>query len=257
MHRRMLSASSRQERGFTLIEMTVVIAIVGLLLGTLLTPLATQLRASQIKTTDRDLGDVREALLGFAMANGRLPCPDTDADGAENGGGAAACANAEGSLPYATLGVPPSDPWGQRYRYRVTAEFARTAVPGATCAAGDNQLGICDTGDITVSTRIATDKSLQTYSAGSVAVVLSHGPNGLGGTRLEDGVALTGATANTDEAENTNGDGTFIVRNTTTTTSGCNDDAALGGPLCEFDDRVIWLAPSLLFNRLVTAGVLP
>ncbi len=37
--------------------------------------------------TDRAMAEIREALLGYAMINRRLPCPDTDMDGSQNGGG--------------------------------------------------------------------------------------------------------------------------------------------------------------------------
>jgi type II secretory pathway pseudopilin PulG len=245
----------RRMLGFTLIEIAFVIAIIGLLLGALLTPLATQVRISKVKATDRALAEVREALLGFAVTNGRLPCPDTGTDGVEDGGGGVACAALSGSLAYASLGVEPLDSWGRRFTYRVTAEFARSPLPGSTCALADDRLGLCDTGDITINSRIVQTKAIQAYSTASVAVVVSHGPNGLGGSDFA-GNLLVVAAAGTDEAENTNADATFVSRVSTPIVAACSETVA-GTPLCEFDDRVTWIAPSLLFNRLVTAGILP
>ena len=66
-------------RGFTLIELAVVIAIVALLLGALLVPLATQIQGRNVKETRESLAEIKEALMGYAMTQGRLPCPDTDA----------------------------------------------------------------------------------------------------------------------------------------------------------------------------------
>lgn len=247
--------------GFTLIEVAVVIAIIGLLLGALLVPLATQVQATKIKATDKSLEEIREALLGFAITNGRLPCPDTGTDGIEDGGGAAVCNNQQGTLPYASLGVAPLDAWGRRYTYRVTAEFTRNPVPGSVCVAvpPDNRLGLCDVGDITISGRVTdpnvNDKVERNLGVASAAVVVSHGPNGLGGSDL-NGVAMAAVAAGTDEAENANADAVFQFRSVSPPQGACSE-TDVAQPFCEFDDRVIWLSPNVLFNRLVTAGVLP
>ncbi|MGH8639977.1 MAG: type II secretion system protein, partial [Burkholderiales bacterium] len=117
------------QRGFTLIELAVVIAVVGLLLGSLMVPLATQVEARQIGEARRILQDAREALNGFAIANGRLPCPASSvSNGVESPVGGGACTNAhDGFLPAATLGIMPADQegfaidsWGNRIRYAVT-----------------------------------------------------------------------------------------------------------------------------------------
>ena len=74
--------------GFTLVELAVVIAIIALLLGALLVPLATQHQLRKNKEAERELREIKEALIGFAIANGRLPWPDIDflPDGLENVG---------------------------------------------------------------------------------------------------------------------------------------------------------------------------
>ena len=245
--------------GFTLVEVAVVIAIIGLLLGALLVPLATQVQATKIKATDKSLEEIREALLGFAISNGRLPCPDTGTDGIEDGGGAAACANQQGVLPFATVGVAPLDAWGRRYTYRVTAEFTRNPVPGSVCVATDSRLGLCDLGDIMISGRVTdptiNDKVERKLGVASAAIVLSHGPNGFGSTDL-NGVAMAAVVAGTDEAENADGDALYQSRSITPAQAACSE-TNVTQPFCEFDDRMIWLSPNVLFNRLVTAGVLP
>src|SRR5690606_31917220 len=111
-------------RGFTLIELAVSLMIIALVLGMLVVPLGTQLDQQRIAETQKQLDYVREALLGFAIANGRLPCPAVGATptgtagaGLENRTGGA-CVGAgtsmQGVLPWATLGVPESDAWGRR-----------------------------------------------------------------------------------------------------------------------------------------------
>lgn len=62
-------------RGFTLVELAVVIAVIALLLGSILVPLTTQVAQRNISQTRRELEEIREALIGFAMVNRYLPCP--------------------------------------------------------------------------------------------------------------------------------------------------------------------------------------
>ena len=61
--------------GFTLIEMAVVVAVIALLLGGIIVPLAAQVEERRISEMQRLLDETREALAGFAVTNGRLPCP--------------------------------------------------------------------------------------------------------------------------------------------------------------------------------------
>lgn len=83
-----LNRPGASSEGFTIMELTVVLVIIGLLLGGLLVPLSTQRDIDYSKATDKSLADIREALIGFAVINGRLPCPadPTLASGVANAG---------------------------------------------------------------------------------------------------------------------------------------------------------------------------
>jgi prepilin-type N-terminal cleavage/methylation domain len=61
--------------GFTLAELAVVLVIVALLIGGLLIPLSTQIDIRNVADTRRALTEIREAMLGYLVVNGRLPCP--------------------------------------------------------------------------------------------------------------------------------------------------------------------------------------
>ena len=272
-------------RGFTLVELAVVIAIVALLLGALLVPLATQIQGRNIKETRRSLAEIKEALTGFAMTQGRLPCPDTDPvpDGFEND--VPPCGvwpqSTEGFLPYLDLGVPATDAWGRVFRYAVASEFTKPTIPGAPPATG--QLDLNDTsspfGLIIVDTRGdnpglgggGESKEIIGLTTRSPAVVLSVGPNGFGGTWLDSAGTLPAPTATTDERTNVDSMPanfpippivaappwrTFIRRHHTPAVAGCSDTVE-AQPFCEYDDLVIWLSAPVLFNRLVEARQLP
>lgn len=241
----------KNSRGFTLIEMAVALVVIALLLGSILVPLATQVEQRQIGDTQKILEEIKESLVGFALAHGYLPCPDKTAggstppndvanDGNEDFNADGTCITAEGNVPWATLGVPGTDPWGNRFRYRVDTDFARRP-PGTT-------FNLATGADLRVCTTAACTASLtsSTTGNGAAAVILSHGRNGLGAIHSLTNAANP-APASADELENANGNASFVSRVVT----------AAGSTAGEFDDIVSWLSKYTLFNRMVAAGKLP
>lgn len=247
---------SPRQRGFTLLEMAITLAIVGFLLGGLMMTLGAQQDVSRVQETRRLLTQAREALYGFAMQNGRLPCPaapgaastglERTANATANGCGGAG--SMHGTLPWATLGLPEGDAWGRRFTYSVTPRFARTvqAYPlnqygcliDPTAAPTQAAFALCSRGDYSVQRTGAGGAFLIQAPAGAVAVIVSHGPNGAGG-RMTGGSAAVAATG--DELENADADVLFF------------DDSEREG----YDDLVEWVVPSILMNRMVQAGRLP
>lgn len=225
-----------------------VLMIVGLLLGGMMIPLSAVMENRGISETKKTLEDAREALVGFAVINGRLPCPASSAsNGTEkfvSGGSAATggCANFNnGYLPAATLGITPTDTsgfavdaWGNRIRYAVTSwssnAFTKTngmKSVGISTLAPD--LLVCSTASAN-STSCSVSNS--TLASGVPIIIFSTG-------------AKSGA--GTDENENADNDKVFVSHSTT------SSSAANGA----FDDLVIWLSPNVLINRLIQAGQLP
>ena len=114
--------------GFTILEMAIVMAIMGLLAGALV-PLAKSVYESR-KAADIDsrLKQAKEVLIAWYRANGYLPCPDMTGAIDAIGDGTGDCSAGGGSilsgkLPYADLSFPPNDSTGRPIRYVVMRQF--------------------------------------------------------------------------------------------------------------------------------------
>lgn len=90
----------KRQRGFSFLELSFVLIVLGLIAGLMAQVVPAMRRASATAETVRNLTNVEFSLQSFAAIHGRLPCADTDDDGFEN---ASPCA-VIGKLPYATLG---------------------------------------------------------------------------------------------------------------------------------------------------------
>ncbi|QBE66677.1 type II secretion system protein [Pseudoduganella lutea] len=236
------NTSFRAPRGFTLVEISIVLVVVGLLIGGLITPLSTQLDQRRVTDTQRAMEDAREALVGFAVRNGHLPCPAISAaNGLEDRDGDR-CRNERraGFLPWATLGMPKLDSWGRVYLYSVSPDFADSVA----------RFRLATPRDITVATRDAAGNVVAATAPNDIpAVIVSTGKNGYGGFSDLGVRALDAGAGNVDEKVNMNAAGTaYIAR-------GASDNAAAPGGA--YDDLVVWLSPNILFNRMVAAGRLP
>lgn len=224
-------------------EMAVVLAIVTLVLGSLLVPLTMQTEQRQYSQVEKTFDEVMDALMGYALINGYLPCPDTNNDGVENRTGGV-CTTitgvfAAGTIPYSDLGLQNArwDPWGNRYRYQVYASFASSAAPFTLATATTNGVRVCAT---------ASTCATSFYTQAGIVMLVSHGKNGLGGTNATNNTAMAAATS-ADEVENTDGDRDFVWRPRT----------EVGTTAGEFDDALRWMNAFPLFNRMVQAGKLP
>ena len=242
--RRTLTDMKKHAKGFTLVEMAIVLVIIGLLLGGLLMPLSTQIENTRRNDTEKSLEALKQAVIGFALVNGRLPCPDK-ADGGEQGPandgqedrnpGTGVCVSVEGNLPWVTLGTVELDSWGNRYRYRVTGSFA-DGIDGTGCGTATPGVSfeLCSVGDMTIVNEVGG----RNVATNIPAIILSVGKNGLN------------AVSN-NEIENTNTDSVFVDHIYT-------DNAdPLTNPQGVIDDLIVWVSPNILFNRMVAAGRLP
>lgn len=239
---------NRLFRGFTLVEMALVVAIVGLLLTGAIFTLSAQNQASRQRETEKQLLDIQEALLGFAIANGRLPRPALSATNGAERGACATDAECTGLLPWQTLGVGISDPFGKRYRYSVTPAYA-----GDT--SGVTVISLDVTANRTVQTRDSTGALVYVVGSASCsaaaqcapAVILSHGPLQYGFSSANGTPVGNSSATNVDENTNATSNTIYIQRPP-------SDNTGVNGG--EFDDVVVWLPLPTLGNRLAQAGKL-
>jgi len=278
--------SPERSRGFTLVEIAIAVFIIALLLGSILVPLSTQVENRNIDTTQRILDQARDALIGYAAATGRFPCPASDTSNGQElffspGGsatnglchtsvtGAAGTNVYIGFLPAATLGFTPVDAngfavdaWGltqNRIRYAVsfqtvnsTSNCTATAIPRPfTTTNGMRSASmLCIVGTPTplalLSVCNTAAGSTPTACASAAATLTS---NAIAVVWSLGANAATSGGVSADEAENSEaftGGDRVLVMRVKSNV-----------PASEFDDIVTWISPPVLFNRLIAAGQLP
>ena len=97
----MKTTTFRRQGGFSFLELSFVLIVLGMVAGLLAQVVPAMRRASATAETVRNLTNVEFSLESFAAINGRLPCADTNDDGLEN---ATPTCEVVGKLPYVTLG---------------------------------------------------------------------------------------------------------------------------------------------------------
>ncbi len=233
------------QKGFSLIELAVVLVIIGTLIGSFIGTLGSRIDTSRRNDTRDQLEEIKIALYGFAMSqvNPRLPCPDADNDGVEDlVGGVCATLTTRGGLPWQTLGIPRGDVWGSNFSYWANSLYSSTAANFTVTTDGSGAGRIVTTVDLggnTISNNVA-------------AVIFSHGKNQYGSTDVAGFArpAVPVGGAYNDERENQDVDAAapviFVTRSIT------DENAAV-----VFDDIIIWISEFELKGKMVQAGALP
>lgn len=247
-------ASTFSQRGFTLTEMAVVMVIVALLIGGMVMPLSAQQDARMTGETDNTLKNIHEALIGYAIANGRLPCPATftpvNSNGRESFAGGGNEANGEcatyfdGFVPAADLGIRPTDndgfaidAWGNRIRYAVSDQTVAGITRAITRTDGIKSASITNVANATLLSVCNSATGITAADCGTAIRLVSNTP----AVALSTGKNGSGTSAD-EVANSTTFDAVFVSRDIASST---------------LDDRVTWLSPHTLFNRMTAAGRLP
>lgn len=263
-----------RQRGFSLIEIALVLVIIGLALGGIVAAIGPQLDNKNVRDTQERIKLATEAITAFAIANRRLPCP---ASAASNGDEVVAglpgqCANFNnGFVPARTLGLDGrgangtmQDAWGFGIRYSVT-QITYTGAGnapvnincGATCypftqldgiknayylngAATPPQPAVANLQQVCAS---ATGITATTCGAAAANLVVQ--PAFLVWSTGRNGAELPGG-AGADEAANLDGNTVYVMhpRTEPTATNGA------------FDDILQWQTVATVFLNFTNMGVL-
>jgi len=278
-------------RGFTLIELAIVLVIITFLIGGLAMPLSAQIEVRRIAETRQTLDEAREAIIGYASVNTFPASCSCNYDA----GGAFASTDCSPALP-----CPASDPTGtgtltQNYvRHYLPCpdtdndgrENRQAGNPNACSAsagllpwvtlasaqhdAWGNRLRYAvaeNLADKTIGfhsqpvpagawnqvlTSTAQCAPLDVDVAADVpVVVLSHGPNSRGARNA----GLAAASATPAPAAGTDAN---ELQNLGTTQGGCTARTFVAGnPSEAFDDLVEWVSFPRLISRVCPAGGCP
>ena len=268
----------QQQSGFTLIEIAVVLVIIGILVGSFIGAFADRIETTRRDNTSKQLEEIRSAILGFASAQGRLPCPSTTTSiGLEQPVGGGVCTWQHGFVPGRTLGINGAynrdnlliDSWGNPIRYSITTSNLSaftspytvppppalpTGIKGVGMAVLNPNLVVCD-GDSTSGTACAGGVNPLIDSA--PFILLSLGKDG------SDFVAAVAPDSDQGEnareavvAANAGGENlAYTVGNNRVfvSKSYSSVDAAAG----QFDDIIVWESRYIIYSRMLEAGQLP
>lgn len=241
-------------RGFTLLELSISIAVIGIMLGSTAVVLSDKIDGSQVEESKERIDEITEALIAYKVRNGNLPCPASlttvpgnAAFGREVNSGDCTYTSApagtsriettggsgifmlRGAVPVYDLLLPPSyaaDMYGNLYTYSVMQPLTEegTFDDGAAAIVVKNAGG----------TDIITDGAF---------VVVSHGKEGEGAYRLLSGAQTVACGATNLDIENCDADVTFIDTLP-------SDDQAQGANY--FSDLVRWKSkPSLIIPNVL------
>ncbi len=277
----------KPQSGFTLIEIAIVLVIVATLLGYAVAMIPMQQELKRYREAGRQMDEILDHLIGFAQVNGRLPCPDTVGDvngtltpGTINGiedtddlidnstGGLPVdgivdnCKAFAGFLPARTLGMSRGDnldnagilldPWGERYRYHVSN--ADAGVDGVIDLISPNgvrdeglanvalalNLVVCQDSTNPDAADIVCPVAAETIIANAAVVIYTSGRD-----RAAPALASDEQNENRDDFHDGTNDRVYVA---TTRRDVVNQ---------EYDDKVRWISPNLLFSKMILAEQLP
>jgi prepilin-type N-terminal cleavage/methylation domain-containing protein len=264
----------KQVAGFTLTEMAMVLAIVAVLIGGMIIPLSAQRESRLLSDTDSTLAVAKDAVLGFASTNERLPCPAT----ATSSGRETFCSTQTypctgtetyeyasngycftyygGFLPAVTLGMQPIDAggyavdgWGNadlsRIRYAVSTNALRSHLTYPPTPYVLTRYQGLKNAILKPDISVCNAGAQVLYSGTAASGDNNYAKCNAGTALTEDAAVLiyslgknapTGGTS-ADESPNVTVDSAFV-----SITPGTN-----------FDDQLVWISPGVLYNRMQPA----
>jgi len=111
------AGNMKRQNGFSLLEMSMVLMIIGMLLSAFTTPLHHYHQQRKMFAVCDEIARIRQALLDFTVVHGRMPWAAAK-EGIEIIG------KEQGNLPWKTLGLNEKNEWKNPYQYQVMKNWA-------------------------------------------------------------------------------------------------------------------------------------
>lgn len=258
-----LTRHTRLQRGFSLLELAVVLAVLGFL-AALFLPITNTLMDNNRRSETRAKLDALEASLArFVMTTRRLPCPadgalpPTDANHGRESAGTGICTSNEllnGVVPWRTLAIPQdaaTDAWGSLVSYRVWAGSATNPLTPA----GGMDMSTLDPSSGSVVANWLVSRGFRPCNASPCAVgsaaelaskvsgngiayfLISHGANKWGAFNASGNLITTANGPGPGTLENINRNG--VALRTTSPADFYIDTELNDNPASYFDDIVL------------------
>ena len=281
-------SNQTSQKAFTLVEVAIVLIIVGLAVGGILSSLSSQVEQQKLNETRNTINNVKEALIGYAMAYGRFPCPAKAPDpvagvtaieafsklplpvGDANNGKCLAFYNVStpafftGYVPSVTLGLSPTDVygyvldgWNNPIRYAIvnlTDDSYSTYI--FTKSYGMKNANSASSPPCTPNCgmQYIADQRLLSVCSTVSGVIAGGACSSL--TKINENSVIV--VYSTGKNTSTGGIGADEAANLDADTAFVSHEPyAAGATNGEFDDIVEWISLNSIFSRLVQANQLP
>lgn len=192
------------QRGFTLVELSIALVVIGIVVAGGLTLTTSMVDRQAYVQTGMQMDDLEKAISAYVATTKKLPCPATASDSIDSpafGKSQMSCGSsgvAIGMLPVRTLGLRDrmaADEYGNRYTYAVAAPLTVSS----------NQY------EASVGNIIIKDgTNPQPLITDAAYVIVSHGSDGKGAYRYETASLAGACSIAGKDTENCNGDSTFV-----------------------------------------------
>ena len=243
--------TTQQERGFTLVEVALIITILGLIIAPFFNFLSQRYLKKELVKSEEKTERITAAISAFLIENGRYPCPARPGDSPEDTTfGREHCSGASGNIYYGALPIqdlrlPTEDTvniHGWKYLYAVNQNLTSATTFLLAPTTGGITVNIDSNGDGTINSSdtrdLDGDGAADVFQSTSNLhfVVIDPGKDGKGSASLNGANnfitnGFFNCTGSSKDVDNCNKDGDFVqmARNTlgSNTSSSYYDDTVI------------------------------